>query len=272
MKLTHTENRHRKGFTLIELLVVIAIIAILAAILFPVFAAAKAKGRQTACLSNMRQIGAGIFAYMDDWRGFGPYVVANDSDEDDWPIKYAKFKGSCAPAISGASSSWYDYTWRQHMQKYVKSTKLFICPERVYEWKVGGDPKKDPQAQDFQAYNPFDPKAPVGHYGLNERIYNKENPGIKNTWTQTIITIPAKTIMLGENKDGDVSAEVETGNLTQGRFWPYHPYAGSSDLIRGSNFVFCDGHAKWMSISDTEDTINGCRFYWWDVDKVDGPI
>ena len=64
--------RARTGFTLIELLVVIAIIAILAAILFPVFASARAKARQTACASNLRQLGMGIRMYADDWDGGCP--------------------------------------------------------------------------------------------------------------------------------------------------------------------------------------------------------
>jgi prepilin-type N-terminal cleavage/methylation domain-containing protein len=64
--------RERKGFTLIELLVVIAIIAILAAILFPVFAQAREKGRQTACVSNMRQISTAILAYTADYDGYYP--------------------------------------------------------------------------------------------------------------------------------------------------------------------------------------------------------
>jgi prepilin-type N-terminal cleavage/methylation domain-containing protein len=63
-----------RGFTLIELLVVIAIIAILAAILFPVFAQARAKARQAACLNNVKQIALGISMYRQDWDGFGPFV------------------------------------------------------------------------------------------------------------------------------------------------------------------------------------------------------
>jgi len=57
----------RRGFTLIELLVVIAIIAILAAILFPVFAKAREKARQSSCLSNMRQLGTGMMMYAQDY-------------------------------------------------------------------------------------------------------------------------------------------------------------------------------------------------------------
>ncbi|PIY51745.1 MAG: hypothetical protein COZ06_04120, partial [Armatimonadetes bacterium CG_4_10_14_3_um_filter_66_18] len=57
----------RRGFTLIELLVVIAIIAILAAILFPVFAKAREKARQTACLSNLKQLGLSIIMYANDY-------------------------------------------------------------------------------------------------------------------------------------------------------------------------------------------------------------
>jgi len=70
-------NIRRKGFTLIELLVVIAIIAILAAILFPVFATAREKARQTACLSNLKQIGIGYVQYCQDYDEATPACVYN---------------------------------------------------------------------------------------------------------------------------------------------------------------------------------------------------
>src|SRR3954464_13938987 len=64
----------RRAFTLIELLVVIAIIAILAAILFPVFAQARDRARMTACLSNMKQIGASLMLYVQDYDETYPYI------------------------------------------------------------------------------------------------------------------------------------------------------------------------------------------------------
>ena len=63
---TMTNNRRKSGFTLIELLVVIAIIAVLAAILFPVFSQVRAKARQTTCTSNLRQIGDALTIYIED--------------------------------------------------------------------------------------------------------------------------------------------------------------------------------------------------------------
>src|SRR5215203_5649261 len=71
----------RRGFTLIELLVVIAIIAILAAILFPVFAQARAKARQAACLSNMKQLGTGLTMYCQDYDEIVPGNAAGGQSD-----------------------------------------------------------------------------------------------------------------------------------------------------------------------------------------------
>ncbi|MBC7805760.1 MAG: DUF1559 domain-containing protein [Akkermansiaceae bacterium] len=93
----------RNGFTLIELLVVIAIIAILAAILFPVFAQARAKARQAACLSNGKQLGLAIVQYVQDYDGVYP-------------------PGALGP-ISGPETSWPSLVY-----PYVKSAEVFVCP------------------------------------------------------------------------------------------------------------------------------------------------
>ena len=91
----------RSGFTLIELLVVIAIIAILAAILFPVFARARAKAHANTCLSNVKQLTLGVLMY------------ANDYDE----------------RFPGAMTGWaYGPTWKGQIYPYVKNAQLFQCP------------------------------------------------------------------------------------------------------------------------------------------------
>ena len=100
----------RNGFTLIELLVVIAIIAILAAILFPVFAKAREKARQSSCLSNMKQISLGIMQYAQDY------------DE------------SLCAVYQGAPTYW----WFNMIQPYLKSTQIYKCPSNSStRWSSG---------------------------------------------------------------------------------------------------------------------------------------
>ncbi len=105
----------RRGFTLIELLVVIAIIAILAAILFPVFARAREKARQTSCLSNLKQIGLGALMYAQDY---------------DETFLNGSYAGTCAwghvhTAADGVHAA---YGWPTFLIPYVKNTQIFVCP------------------------------------------------------------------------------------------------------------------------------------------------
>jgi prepilin-type N-terminal cleavage/methylation domain-containing protein len=109
-------ERHIKvrGFTLIELLVVIAIIAILAAILFPVFAQARDKARQSACLSNEKQIALGIAMYRQDWDGRGPFAG--------WP---PGAKGQFN--VHSPTSNYHD-EWQFTIQPYLKNAGVLRCP------------------------------------------------------------------------------------------------------------------------------------------------
>ena len=94
----------RRGFTLIELLVVIAIIAILAAILFPVFAKAREKARQSSCLSNVKQIGLAVLSYCQDYDELLPRT---------------------AIAVNGSN-----YGWQTLVHPYVKNDQIFTCPSK----------------------------------------------------------------------------------------------------------------------------------------------
>ncbi|CCW34177.1 prepilin-type N-terminal cleavage/methylation domain-containing protein [Chthonomonas calidirosea] len=100
----HTQHSN-KGFTLIELLVVIAIIAILAAILFPVFAQAREKARQAACLSNLRQVGLAVQMYAQDY------------DEN---IVHTELGGDIDDA--------HEYYWGDMLQPYLKNWQMLVCP------------------------------------------------------------------------------------------------------------------------------------------------
>lgn len=109
-------NRIKSGFTLIELLVVIAIIAILAAILFPVFAQARAKARAVTCLSNTKEVGLAWSMYLQDYdEQMAPMLVQNVAGS---PVGYG--------------------TWALLMQPYIKNWGIFRCPDQADPTGVWG--------------------------------------------------------------------------------------------------------------------------------------
>jgi prepilin-type N-terminal cleavage/methylation domain-containing protein/prepilin-type processing-associated H-X9-DG protein len=200
----------RKGFTLIELLVVIAIIAILAAILFPVFARAREKARQTSCLSNMKQIGLA-------W-----HMYAQDYDE------------RCCPAwISTTGPDWGSWNdganWPWLLQPYVKNYQVFNCPSApagVSNWQ--GQQRYSRGGCSY-AQNPT-----LGYYHKNG-----PPPGGPHTDPLKLARIekPAETPVHGDT--------AQTGNP----FWwhsvsKYVPEERHNNQI---NVSFCDGHAKTLT-------------------------
>src|ERR1043166_4908201 len=153
----------RRGFTLIELLVVIAIIAILAAILFPVFAQARDKARQTTCLSNLKQIGNVLMMYIQDW--------------DEW---YPPAQPYCC-ASKGQIS--YDAIWEE-MESYHKNKGVWRCPSDP-------SPYLTLPAKQFQGGYAIS-------YEINETGWSKTNLHLSNANNSAQISEPANFIYFCE--------------------------------------------------------------------------
>lgn len=116
----------RRGFSLIELLVVIAIISLLAAILFPVFAKARAKARQAACISNLRQLATAFEMYSSDWDDVYPGATNGMSGSGvygGW-VWYAQF--------GQPTRDYYDVT-RGSLFPYVRNRQIYSCPDDPIE-------------------------------------------------------------------------------------------------------------------------------------------
>jgi len=149
--------RTKKGFTLIELLVVIAIIAILAAILFPVFARAKESAREAMCMTHIKQIAYAFTMYRDDWNDCNP-DQSSVTFPDVVPLTSMKYSGdSYSNAMGGDWRIWYSqrYRWKSRngslypaglgraLRPYVKSIKVFKCPS---------EPNDNQKARDNAGY------------------------------------------------------------------------------------------------------------------------
>ncbi len=112
LAITRDGKSRYNGFTLIELLVVIAIIALLAAILFPVFGRARENARRTSCLSNMKQLGLGMMQYVQDYDDVYPGHFGGNGGSERWP---------------------------QMINPYVKSNQIYNCPSRAGDFPYTGD-------------------------------------------------------------------------------------------------------------------------------------
>lgn len=262
----------KKGFTLIELLVVIAIIAILAAILFPVFAKARDKARQATCLSNVKQLTLALLMYADD-------------NDETLPVGYlSSGAGPGQPVKNALSEEGFpmDTTWPTAILSYVKSTKIFHCPNdkqgRVGYSYAGCD---EPGGGAMMYYYSFD--ASSGQLGAIEDPVNTAmmlcqpvNP-LCNTqfnWGPTDPTpyfrnfvddtFPPYSGSIPNGRNGNVfnnmvSWKSSTGIMTESSnfFWAPGGVLALPPLHNGgSNYGFADGHAKWSTVSRTLAPVN----------------
>ena len=205
----------KRGFTLIELLVVIAIIAILAAILFPVFARAREKARQTSCLSNCKQIGLAFHMYVQDYDETMPgYIIYTPTSV------YRPYAGS-----TGTYLFWMDVLY-----PYVKNKQVFVCPS--FDYSSGGY---------FGGYgwNVYGIGYCLNHptRGSNAGTPDPIYDGIK----LSMVKHPAQLVAAGDTPGPSMWA-----NHWVLSDWQTY-VAGRHN--NGDNFFFVDGHAKWFGVS-----------------------
>jgi prepilin-type N-terminal cleavage/methylation domain-containing protein/prepilin-type processing-associated H-X9-DG protein len=224
-----------RAFTLIELLVVIAIIAILAAILFPVFAQAREKARQTACLSNQKQMGLAIQMYAQDYEAFPMY------------------------AVSGSEFRWFD-----QIVPYTKTAGIFVCPNTGRTWDFGPAGRNATYGYNYQYLGnsrgdclnvpvveanitaPANTIAVADSAGTGTRTCANETPG-----GPEFASLDCK---FNHGYSIDPPALPPCGGGGTNKFSsggvPGKPGLIDARHSGGANIGFLDGHAKWTRLED----------------------
>ena len=222
-----------QGFTLIELLVVIAIIAILAAILFPVFGRARENARRASCQSNLKQIGLGFTQYAQDFDSSYPLEGPQASI---FPMPPEAFPGASAAQLNSWGQNWIKST-----NPYVKSYQVMQCPSGI---------EYSPLTATSSAPNSFS-------YSMNALLARTKIGAIGR---------PSKTVMAWEGTgkyalkgatfsnpsvlSGTLPYAASTAGVTH-TFGMYTGFGapstgGWNHHLDGSNFLYTDGHVKWV--------------------------
>jgi prepilin-type N-terminal cleavage/methylation domain-containing protein/prepilin-type processing-associated H-X9-DG protein len=239
--------QRRYGFTLIELLVVIAIIAILAAILFPVFAQARDKARMTTCLSNMKQIGLAVQVYAQDY----DETLASSANPSANPLF--------------ASYSWG--LWVKWLEPYVKNYPVFACPSGP---RTGGNVTWGPANDRF-----------INNLGYNEFLWRRHPAAPDAASLAVLANYPAGVAGIAvvadssygaifndwSNSDnGNKQCPGDPSNFGLGRikYAVNPPWDANQCAVRhaaGTNVVYADGHAKMVPLGRIQggQNISGCQ-------------
>jgi prepilin-type N-terminal cleavage/methylation domain-containing protein/prepilin-type processing-associated H-X9-DG protein len=224
------------AFTLIELLVVIAIIAILAAILFPVFAQAREKARQTSCLANTKQLGTALMMYLQDYdETFYPHVTERTAPA-----------GTPDTAVDRAP-----FSYKTKLQPYTKNGQIFKCPSTP-AWPT---PAAGAWFTTDYGNNHNEANLPAA----KNQAWYIANPdfGFNETTSLASLERPAEFIALAE-------AARASGIASRGGLYP-QPWAFDDSALPdasqqarfkarhagGGNIAFADGHAKWLRPEQT---------------------
>jgi len=206
------KTRQRLGFTLIELLVVIAIIAILAAILFPVFARARENARRASCQSNLKQLALGFTMYAQDYDEKFPSL--NSGTVTSPPVPSDTAFNLWTPGV-------YWKSWASDIYPYVKSSQIFLCPSNQ-----------------------------LNYYGTNYGLpyYASNTAGalvnyfVNNSPALASFQQPSQSLMISEKGNGGGHQYILGGAY----------YAMKAAHFDGGNIAYVDGHVKWLKFSQND--------------------
>jgi len=214
----------RRGFTLIELLVVIAIIAILAAILFPVFARARENARRASCQSNLKQIGLGVMMYTQDYDEHMPPSSAN-----------------VAAGVTPTPNFYYV------LQPYVKSTQLFKCPSDSTPF-TGTGINSYGYSYYYLAPSPSSTVSLSAIQSPSETVMVTDKD---DSSTRDFDYPPSGWRLNGGSwtTSGSTSLGYQYGNVN-----PRH--------LDGVNVLWCDGHVKWQKIDALNGPSSNRNLLW----------
>jgi prepilin-type N-terminal cleavage/methylation domain-containing protein len=291
--------RRTKAFTLIELLVVIAIIAILAAILFPVFAQAKEKAKQTSCLSNTKQMGAGFLLYLSDADDRYPMSMSVDEATGTYRIgtlrngtDLGEFPHDWRPSQTTARKNENLTHWSNAVYAYIQNYGVYSCPsgpvrDRTDRGVPAGDyasPTVRPRTVSYTfngllhvfnssgILNPAElPVIWEGHGKVQINGFALHNPALSCTNTGSpCIYVP------GGPPCGLMFGSRNTGSNPGGSYWVHN---------KGMNYGLADSHSKWRKVGanwlpnntgSTPETnwridpftgydhLGFAGYYWWD--------
>lgn len=262
-------TRLAQGFTLIELLVVIAIIAILAAILFPVFAKAREKARQTTCLSNLKQDSLGILQYVQDYDETYPMLQRNPTSAE-------------IASVPGASTA--DLVpWQWDIQPYVKNGQKTLKRSAAGHFEYTGGIWSCPDFPDQESSR---------EYGLNEGIAGDRshvsnfNIGVPaDSTTLSGVQNPSSKVLISElgHVDNAPYEDVRLSSLewfwlsSANKFDLSNPKSADTDHgvpnqfpapqsmprfrhTDTANIIFCDGHVKAMRLGSFVGAAGWCKY------------
>jgi len=247
----------KKGFTLIELLVVIAIIAILAAILFPVFAQAREKARAASCLSNCKQLGTALMLYTDDYDETVPIVentaitgaiMRADGTLNAYPSSHYLFTDWAV----GGGDCW---SWSDCIFPYVKNIQMYTCPS-------GGKNKYG-----------------YGYNGMLVGGYTHFDANPSSAFSNQVGPAPVCLAQISNSSEIVFVADTIQYSGSQWASTVMSPVLAYQTAVTGSsftqpnrhnggaNYTFCDGHAKFYKLHQGPSSVgewswgDGCQ-YW----------